>query len=838
MLSPQYIRRPLLVLASLAALLLAGVATARAEYGEVGSPINLTSSVNLKSNGLPYVFGRDPSDGSFYVGDEIEESGKLFYRIQKFSSTGTALAKVTLMANSKDADTGGTQARRNEALEGIAVDPGAKRVYVLLNSQRQFEEAEAEEVLDPEAEAGEYLYAFSTEVNNSNEELEPASAPNIKAGGVLAVLGFNSKAEKVPLFQPHGIAVDPANGDVVIVGQQDEMTVAERKAGGGAGEPEPQYRRAAVQLIASDGKLGPRYVDHTNCLGEGNGAGGEPACEAILATEQEPFSPIVSSKGRIYVELENEIWEMPAGGSLLAEPEPGLKEYEVEPKRLFTLTASELAGEQTLLQFPLSSENPAVRADGGSTALVEASATARRLYVMAGISGAPAVLTLGYEEETDGSAKEVKELGFAGGGSETAGATQCALPEFFNQGRLLAAAGENLFVFEAHVTAIEHPKGAAVFQFGPTGAGCPHSKASELTVKVKNTEGKEVEVSPIPVGSTGILAADLEGANAVSAEWKFKDLTTSQEETVTTGYQFQATGIEHKFEHPGSYEITETIQTDDLASQTLTLTKQVTVAAQPPTVQFSFPGTATVGKSAKFEASVSDPQEPGTAHLKYVWEFGDGSKHEGETTSKQFSELHVYSGEGSKSVTLKVTDGFGASGEVTHTLTVKPEEKPIEKPVEKPTEKPTEPTHTGPGGGNTPPPPTGNPEAALASTSLSVSPVGAVALKVSCPVGESSCSGTVTLRTLNAVAATMAHGGRGKRKAILTLASGSFTVAGGQAQTVTLRLSRKARALLAKAHVLHARATLVAHDPTGATHTTQTTVTLRLVVKGKSRHKH
>src|SRR6185312_17516878 len=71
-LSPQYIRRPLLVLASLAALLLAGVATASAEYGEVGSPINLTSSVNLKSNGLPYVFGRDPSDGSFYVGDEIE----------------------------------------------------------------------------------------------------------------------------------------------------------------------------------------------------------------------------------------------------------------------------------------------------------------------------------------------------------------------------------------------------------------------------------------------------------------------------------------------------------------------------------------------------------------------------------------------------------------------------------------------------------------------------------------------------------------------------------------------------------------------------------------------
>lgn len=833
MLNLQHLRRPMLLLTSVVAMLGAGVATASAEYGEVGSPINLTSDVNLKSNGLPYVFGRDPSDGSFYVGDEIEESGKLSYRIQKFSPSGTVLAEVKLMTNSKDADTAGTQARRNQALEGIAVDPGAKRVYVLLNSQRQFEEAEAEEVLDPEAEAGEYLYAFSTEVNNGNEELEPASAPNIKPGGVLAVLGVNSKAEKVPLLQPHGIAVDPANGDVVIVGQQDEMTVAERKAGGGAGEPEPQYRRAAVQLVESDGKLGPRYVDHTNCLGEGNGIGGEPACEAILATEQEPFSPVVSLKGRIYVELENEVWEMPAGGSLLAEPAPGLKEYGVEPKRLFTLTASELAGEQTLLQFPLSSENPAIRTDGGSTALVETSATARRLYVMAGISGAPGVLALGYEEETDGSAKEVEELGFVGGGSETAGATQCDLPEFFNQGRLLAAEGENLFVFEAHVTAIEHPKGAALFQFGPTGAGCPHAKAPELTVKVKNTEGKEVEVSPIPVGSTGILAAGVEGANAIGAEWKFKNLTTSEETTATSGYQFQATGIEHKFEHPGEYEITETIQTDDLASPTLTLTKQITVAAQPLTVQFSLPATVTLGKSAKFEASVSDPQEPGTAHLKYVWEFGDGSRHEGETTSKQFSELHIYGGEGQKSVTLKVTDSQGANGEATHILTVKPEEKSKEEPKEQPKESPPSP---GPGGGGSAPPP-GNPEAKLATTSLSVNPGGAVTLDVSCPAGESSCSGTVTLRTMSAVAATVARGGKHKHKAILTLASGSFTVAGGQAQLVTLHLSAQARALLVKAHVLRVRATLVADDPTGATRTTQTIVTLH-AVRGKRRHKH
>ncbi len=828
MLNPQYVRRPMLLLASLVAMLVVGVAAARAEYGEVGSPINLTSNINLKSAGLPYAFGRDPSDGSFYVGDEIEESGKLFYVIQKFSSGGALLASTKLMAKTKNADTAGTQARRSEALEGIAVDPQAKRLYVLLDSQREFEEEEEEEVIDPQGEAAKYLYAFSTEVNNVSQELQPAAGT--KTDGVLAELNFNSKEEKVPLLQPHGIAIDPASGGVVIVGQQDELTVAERKGGAGNAEPEHEDLRTAVQFVNSEGTLGPRYVDHSNCLGEGNGAGGEPACEETASPETEAFSPVVSPKGRVYVEREGEVWEMPTSGSPLAAK---VEEFEVEPRRLFTLTP-ELPSEQALLEFPLNSEVTAGRVTGGSMALTEVGAKGRRLYVMTGVSGVAGVLSLGYEEEADGSATAVRELGFVGGHSEAGGATQCVFPEFSNQGRWLAANGEDVFVFDAHTNVPEHPKGADVFQFGPGGAGCPHSSAPNLTVKVKNTEGKEVEVSSLPVGSTAIFAAGVSGANATSAEWKFKNLTTSLEESATTGYQFQVTGIEHKFEQPGEYEVTEIIQTDDLASPTLELKKQIAVAAQPLTVQFSMPGTVTVGKAAKFEASVSDPQETGTAHLKYTWKFGDGSEHSGETTSKQFSELHTYSAEGAKTVTLTVTDGFGATGEAQHTLTVKPEEKssqpPVEQPKETPKEQPKEQPNPGGGGG------THNPDATLAATALSVSSAGAVALKVSCPAGESSCVGTVTLRTLNAVAA--AHGGKRKHRAILMLASGSFAVAGGQVQTVTLHLSAKARALLAKAHTLRVGATLVAHDSSGATHTTQTTVTLRMAVKGKRHRKH
>lgn len=115
--------------------------------------------------------------------------------------------------------------------------------------------------------------------------------------------------------------------------------------------------------------------------------------------------------------------------------------------------------------------------------------------------------------------------------------------------------------------------------------------------------------------------------------------------------------------------------------------------------------------------------------------------------------------------------------------------------------------------------------ATLAGTSLTVTPAGAFPIKVSCAAGETACTGTVVLKTLSAVAAS------GKKKAILMLASGSFSVAGGATKTITLHLSAKARALLAKTHAVRASATLVAHDSTGASHTTVVTVTLKAAKK-------
>lgn len=118
------------------------------------------------------------------------------------------------------------------------------------------------------------------------------------------------------------------------------------------------------------------------------------------------------------------------------------------------------------------------------------------------------------------------------------------------------------------------------------------------------------------------------------------------------------------------------------------------------------------------------------------------------------------------------------------------------------------------------------PSAELASTFLTSSSAGIVNVKVSCPAGESSCKGTLTLRTLNAVSATSAHQSEKRMTVILTLAAGIFKVAGGAAATMKLHLSSKARTLLARTNVLRARATIVSHDSAGATHTTQTVVTI------------
>ena len=117
------------------------------------------------------------------------------------------------------------------------------------------------------------------------------------------------------------------------------------------------------------------------------------------------------------------------------------------------------------------------------------------------------------------------------------------------------------------------------------------------------------------------------------------------------------------------------------------------------------------------------------------------------------------------------------------------------------------------------------PDATLTKTSLTAGSEGTLSVEVSCPAGTISCTGTITLKTLNVISAGTAHQAKKRKATILTLAVSSFKVTGGHMTTVKLRLSPKACALLAHM-VLRVRATIVARDPAGATHTTQTILTI------------
>jgi hypothetical protein len=118
----------------------------------------------------------------------------------------------------------------------------------------------------------------------------------------------------------------------------------------------------------------------------------------------------------------------------------------------------------------------------------------------------------------------------------------------------------------------------------------------------------------------------------------------------------------------------------------------------------------------------------------------------------------------------------------------------------------------------------------VAGSATSVAPNGSFTLKLSCPADETMCSGSVQLKTLTAVAASNGHAAKAK-KAILTLATGSFAITGGKLKAVSLHLSSKAKTLLAKLHTLRARLMIVAHDTQGGAHTTTATITLKAAKK-------
>jgi hypothetical protein len=759
-------------------------------YGEI-SRYALGSKVTLQAE--TDAFGVNQTDNSAFVGYRDGENGK--YGIEKVkvnaANKGEVLGSVTFKPPKGSSE---ELSETAEGMEGIAVDPVKNRIYALA----RYEYVAANGTVYV---AG-LLYAFST---------EPQSGKLVFASGttegVLSSFTTLKAATGEGILAPQGLTVDPTTHEVIILGEVEK------------GTPEHPARHLALQRIKENGEAGKRYVSSKTANEEG-------ALE--LAN-----SPVATQAGKVFIQRGQSILEVPTNFESTTPPSP-----------VFGFGTFPEGVSQKQVEFDVPSEGENL---GGTLSIMPSGANEGTLFssaevfpfvvkegkVAEGVGGPyPAALSLSYSES--GEAVKLSDRGWTGG--QASGT--CSIG-FLGETYATLAAGK-----EGRLFVLNNPSGesAEVIEFGPEGKGCPSAQAAPLRAEIN---GKTV--TSVTVGTSVKLTEELT-ANATSVEWNFGDGTT---QTVTTG-EYQTATVKHTFATAGKVKVTAKVHTDDLTTEEVgggevELTVQEgggggTPKAPEVTIK---PSNQSVeeGHSATFHAEAS-----GTPKPEVQWEVSTsggsswapvGTGTSGGATDTLSVESTSISESGFE-YRAKFTNASGSATSSVATLTVNK-------------------ASTGGGGGgggngggggggngggggggngggNTGTGGQGGvlpakavaPAATIAGSSLKVSSSGAVVVKISCPAGATSCVGSVTLRTLSAVSAGNGSAVAAK-KAILTLAAGSFSVAGGQTKAITLHLSAKAKTLLKHSHNrLRARTTIVAHDPAGEGHTAVTLLTLTL----------
>jgi hypothetical protein len=779
---------------------------------------------------LNYGIGVDPSEGNaVFVLDEPKEpeekelpgerdSVTRHVRIQKFNPATKAVEAtreftVTSPANVEES----VEEIEGEEFSNIAIDAEKGVLYVLSEERRKYKTKP-----DEEAPVAMTLYAFNT------KELGFAAHTS---EGVLAnaeALKAESTATGAALIEPRGITVDPKTHDVIIVAHEDSEG---KKI---VDEVEKPADHFVLQRVSDEGKLGERYIDKKNYF------------KTSRVPDEYPSSPVVTSAGHVLVRFGTEgITEVPSDFEAATKAE-------TEPTALFTEP-----------QNVVPIDEPEVESEAGGALSISPEGD---VFEPSSVVNEAEVLKAKDNGLNWGVAKRTAEgslLGWSGGQSaliseelskanKTPNTDECVLqPDTSKEPLMDVAAGsggdvfvlspEFLEVGESFVTTM------AVIELGPGGKGCPTAAGSAVAV-LEN--GKPLGAGEtVEAGTTVQVSTTVDQADALEAEWTFKNETTHEApivkkpnplefvtETGLTGVNLllQQPILNISFPTAGQYLVTAKVHTDDLGSEQVeakSITVNVEAKAGTPLAPkvTRQPTNASVTEPAKatFLAEASGSPKP-----KVQWQLstekGKWTNISGATTDTLTIESTKVA-ESGREYRAVFTNTLGEATSNPATLTVKEKESTSPPPEEKLSTTTT--TTTTPIVNVLPHVETkaaAVPAAVVAGTSVKVTPSGALSVKVSCPAGETTCLGTVTLRTLTAVSAGAKAGAAKAKRAILTLASGSFSVTGGGTQTIKLHLSSAARKLLAHSHTLRVRATLVAHDPAGGKHTGVQVLTLRL----------
>jgi hypothetical protein len=696
-------------------MLCALAAAAHAEqWGELGHfPIPVgkgEKQVNFGPSSSVLAFATDSVDSSYYIGDEPNPGE---FRIQRFVE-GKAEASISFSPPEPKKVHDGI-GETGVGLQ-LAVDSTNNRVYALLvykrrnasENEEKEEEKESNQYtkeveeegegkkasgsrlikaphpyapLDSEEHAAGELYAFELTGGKlvSAKEKEGKPAPLVgetTAESSTTAFADQSEQPKEALLNPRGIAIDPQSGDPVILGveDQEENEPVEKE------EAEKQCRAAAqfVAITVKTGKLtgtlGHRYVDKADALRPT-----EPGCqpEEILDV---PLSPVVTPGGNLLIysgaQSEGQIWEMPTPSS-----EGGEGEVETTPTMIYN---EHLFGDALNLEPPEEDAGPAM-------SFAPEGATDGTIYLsVQGLAHEPIPLALHYVESQDKSS-EVSNIGWTAGGA----GEMCGIPSPDNVTAVMGAGKERVLVLDAYLEeGGSHSPRVETFAFGPGGStnGCPKATLTAPHMIF----GLDQESHEVSTGQPVTLSSELKGADAKNVTWelKYKNSKTGDEGTETieqTGAQLRNSGdeyeflpLKYEFQYTGSYEISEIVESDDLAGETVKAAEvlDIVVTPAPPILKPALPKAVRVEEEeATISATVEDSNasEKPKLHLKKVkWEFGDHSAPVEETPGelKQPAELqvkHKFSsrcGTGKCKVTLTVEASEGAPAVTTVEIAV------------------------------------------------------------------------------------------------------------------------------------------------------------------------
>ena len=133
----------------------------------------------------------------------------------------------------------------------------------------------------------------------------------------------------------------------------------------------------------------------------------------------------------------------------------------------------------------------------------------------------------------------------------------------------------------------------------------------------------------------------------ISFEWQFGD-----------GNSSTAMNPQHDFASAGTYVVTLTVTDNDMQSSSTSQTIVVSDGSVAPNASFSY-------QASLLDVSFTDTSSDGDGNItSWLWDFGDGQ------TSNLQNPAHAYSGAGSYTVSLTVTDDDGLTDSISQVVDV------------------------------------------------------------------------------------------------------------------------------------------------------------------------